>query len=69
MTLQIIKLLLLAVFYFAKYASDKKLMEAGEFKAIQRANEEALNNVNAAIAARKSGSVHPDDDPDNRDRQ
>lgn len=67
--LQILKLLLLCVLAVAKYANSRKLIEAGEFKAIARANEEALNNVNAAIIARKSTGLSESDDQDNRDRQ
>lgn len=57
--------LLKAVFSFAewlaKYAHDRQLLEAGEFKAIARNNAEALNSIKAAQDARDNVSDDDDD--------
>jgi len=69
--LAILKALLSLVDYLAKYAHDKQLLDAGEYKAIARNNAEALNNIKAAQDARDNVSDDDDDilhDPDNRDK-
>lgn len=67
--LSIAKTLLGVVSWIAKYAHDKQLLDAGEYKAIARANEEAFNNLTIAINARRSNGVPEHKDPNNRDNQ
>jgi hypothetical protein len=59
--LTIIKALLSMADWFAKYAHDKQLLEAGEYKAIARNNAEALNSIKAAQDARNGVSDDDDD--------
>jgi len=42
--------------YIAKYLNDKQLLDAGEYKAIARNNEEALNTIRAAQEAQSAVS-------------
>lgn len=70
--LAILKAILLLADYLAKYAHDKQLLDAGEFKAIARNNAEALNSIKAAQDARNGVSDDDDDilhDPWNRDNK
>ena len=54
----------------AKMAHDKQLLDAGEYKAIAKANNEHIKKINNAILARRSVKHDVDsvrNDPENRD--
>ena len=69
-TFTIIKSLLSIVDWFAKKAHDKQLLDAGEYKAIARANNAQIKRINKAITAGRSVAVDTDslrNDKANRD--
>lgn len=55
--------------YVAKICHDKQLLDAGEYKALAKANKAQLEKVRIAMAARSSSGVPDDQDPNNRDRR
>lgn len=65
--LTFLKLLLTIASSLAKYASEKKLMDAGAAEAVLKGVRDADEAVDRANLARKSGGVPVDDDPNNRD--
>jgi hypothetical protein len=67
--LSVLRALLDVAGWISKTLHDRQLLNAGEYKAIARANEEALNTIRAAVDARRAPGVSEDDDPDNRDRR
>lgn len=70
--LSILRFALSFVNWLAQIAHDKQLLQSGEYKAIARSNEEALNAIRAAEGARSRVSNDPDsvrDDPGNRDER
>jgi hypothetical protein len=59
--LALLKGLLSLANYVAKVVHDKQLLDAGEFKAISKANAQALEKVRLAIAARNGSLLDPND--------
>lgn len=62
MLLGILKALLTLASSLAGYLHDRQLLKAGEYKAIARSNEEAINAIKAAMEARSGVSDDPSPD-------
>ena len=65
--LALLKSILSIADYIARICHDKQLLDAGEYKAIAETNAAQLEKISLALAARSSGSVPEQSDPDNRD--
>ena len=70
MWLSLLKGLVSAVGFLAKFMADRQLIEAGEYKAIAMNNERTLEKVKLARDARRAVKHDRDsvrNDPNNRD--